>query len=32
VNSIPSLVKLMTTDIRDIDGPRRDSVITAIKP
>jgi N-carbamoyl-L-amino-acid hydrolase len=30
VNSIPSLVKL-ETDIRDIDGPRRDSVITAIK-
>jgi len=30
VNSIPSRVKL-ETDIRDIDGPRRDSVITAIK-
>jgi N-carbamoyl-L-amino-acid hydrolase len=30
VNSIPSRVKL-EADIRDIDGPRRDSVITAIK-
>jgi N-carbamoyl-L-amino-acid hydrolase len=30
VNSIPSRVKL-ETDIRDIDGPRRDSVVTAIK-
>ena len=30
VNSVPSRVKL-ETDIRDIDGPRRDSVLTAIK-
>jgi N-carbamoyl-L-amino-acid hydrolase len=30
VNSIPSHVKL-ETDIRDIDGPRRDRVLTAIK-
>jgi N-carbamoyl-L-amino-acid hydrolase len=30
VNSIPSRVKL-ETDIRDIDGPRRDSVLAAIK-
>ena len=29
VNSVPSRVKL-ETDIRDIDGPRRDSVLTAI--
>jgi N-carbamoyl-L-amino-acid hydrolase len=29
VNSIPSRVR-METDIRDIDGPRRDSVLTAI--
>jgi N-carbamoyl-L-amino-acid hydrolase len=29
VNSIPSLVR-METDIRDIDGARRDSVLTAI--
>jgi N-carbamoyl-L-amino-acid hydrolase len=30
VNSIPSRVKL-ETDIRDIDGPRRDSVLSDIK-
>jgi N-carbamoyl-L-amino-acid hydrolase len=30
VNSIPSRVRL-ETDIRDIDGPRRDGVLTAIK-
>ena len=29
VNSIPSLVKL-TTDVRDIDGARRDGVLTAL--
>jgi N-carbamoyl-L-amino-acid hydrolase len=30
VNSIPSLVR-METDIRDIDGPRRDSILHALQ-